>query len=73
MSLIEDFKKQVKVKVVKSENDGRVLLCGEPVQVGDDGKEFFVIPAHQAEYVKTTCPGWIVGEEFMPEVKAEKK
>lgn len=73
MGLIDDFKKQVKVKVTKNENDARVLLCGEAMQTGDDGKEFFIIPAHQAEYIKTTCPGWDVSDEFVPEVKAEKK
>lgn len=69
MSLIEDFKSQVKVKVTKRDSDGRVLLCGEPVQTDEDGKQFFIIPAHQAEYIKATCIGWDVSEEFVPEKK----
>lgn len=69
MGITAEFAKQVKVKVTKSENDGRVLLMGEPVQVGDDGKEFFIIPGHCASYVRDTCPGWNVSEEFLPEKK----
>lgn len=69
MGLSEEFAKTVKVKVTKNENDGRLLLKGEPVQMGDDGKEFFIIPAYFAKYIKDTCPGWDVSEEFVPEKK----
>lgn len=72
MSLINDFEKTVKVTVMKQEGDGRILLCGEPIQRTEDGKEFFIIPAHQAKYIRDTT-GYIVGEEFVPETIAIKK
>lgn len=68
MGVIAEFAKQVKVKVTKKEGDGRVLLCGEQMQVDEDGKEFFIIPAHQSEYIKNTT-GYDVSEEFVSEKK----
>lgn len=65
MGALKEFEKTLKVKVTKNFPDGRVILCGEPVQVDESGNEFFVIPQHQAEYIKTSCPGWTVSEEFV--------
>ncbi len=72
MNLAEEFAKTVKVKVTKGENDARVLLMGEPVQYDKSGKEFFIIPACFAQYIRETCPGWTVGDEFVPDM-GEKK
>jgi hypothetical protein len=56
----------VKVKVTKQEGDGRTVLCGEPLQIGEDGKEFFIIPAFQGKYIRETT-GYDVSDEFLPE------
>lgn len=72
MGAIEEYAAKCVVKVVKSDNDARTILCGEEVQVDKDGKQFFIIPAHQASYIKNTCPGWTVTDEFVFEDEKKK-
>lgn len=69
ISLSEGFVNKLKVKVFLKTPDDRLILCGEPKQKGGDGKEFFVIPAHQGKYIKDTIPHYEVGEEFVEEKK----
>lgn len=69
ISLSEGFVNKLKVKVFLKTPDDRSLLCGEPKQRGEDGREFFVIPAHQGKYIGDTIPHYEVGEEFVEEKK----
>lgn len=70
-SLTDEMLGKIKVKVYKKVPDDRTSLCGEPVQVDDKG-EYFVIPAHQAEYIKQIFKQYEVGEEFIPEESKKK-
>jgi hypothetical protein len=67
MGLAEKLANLVKVKVIKRREDTRTSLYGEPVQRDADGSEYFIIPAHMAEYTKQVHVGYEVGEEFIPE------
>lgn len=68
MSKIADkILNKVKVRVYKVTHDDRVSLCGEPVQTDKEGRQYFDIPAHQADYIKAVFPQYEVGDEFMPE------
>ena len=69
ISLSEDFIKRLKVKVYLKEPDARLYLCGEPKQHNQDGSSYFVIPAHQRQYIKDIMPHYIVGEEYLEEKK----
>lgn len=69
ISLSEGFVNKLKVKVFLKIPDGRLTLCGEPKQMGEDGREFFVIPAHQGKYIEDTIRHYEVGEEFIEEKK----
>ena len=72
ISLSEDFIKRLKVKVYLKEPDARLYLCGEPKQHNQDGSSYFVIPAHQRQYIKDIMPHYIVGEEYLEEKKSIK-
>lgn len=63
-TLTEKMLSKVKVKVYKRIPDDRTLLCGEPVQTDKRG-EFFVIPAHMADYVRAVFKQYDVDEEFI--------
>lgn len=44
---------KMKVKVTKKVKDDRKSLCGEPlIQKDDDDPGYFLIPAHQGDYIK---------------------
>lgn len=62
---------RMRVKVVKPADqlDDRLSLCGEPVQTDEDGNQYFVIPAHQAEYQMKLHPHYIFGEPYIEEEK----
>ena len=68
MSATQVAMSRIKVKVVKKERDDRTLLCGEEMQEKKNSRgkmeQFFIIPAHQGEYIKKTFPMYIVSEEF---------
>ena len=59
---------RIKVKVVKQGPDDRTTLCGEPMQEKKNTKgkmeQFFIIPAHQGEYIKRSFPMYDVSKEF---------
>jgi len=69
VSLSESFVNKLKVRVFLKTPDDRLTLCGEPKQTGEDGREFFVIPAHQGKYIRDTILHYEVGEEFVEEKK----
>ena len=56
-------------------SDDRASLCGEPMQkdLDQDGKErhFFVIPAHQADYINSAFRKYTVSEPYLPGVDNE--
>lgn len=60
-----------KVKVIANDVNGRNSLCGEPIQKGEDGTLFFIIPGHQADYVNKCFPNYKVSEPFIPGVDIE--
>ena len=65
--LTQEILNKVKVKVYKKTPDDRTSLCGEPVQSDENGREYFIIPSHQAEYISLVFRHYEVGEEFIPE------
>lgn len=71
-TLTDNISSRVKVKVVKTENDALKLLCGEYVQKDENGVEYFIIPAHQAQYVSEVFTKYKVGEEYLPDEELEK-
>lgn len=66
-SISEKFTSSLKVKVTKNESDSRNSLCGGKMQVDDEGNEYFIIPAHQAEYQSKIHPHYTFGPEFVPD------
>lgn len=63
---------RTKVKIYKPMDnpDDRVTLVGEKVQVDENGRQFFCIPVHQAEYQTTLHPHYqILGDAFVEEPK----
>lgn len=72
-TLTERMLDKIKVKVYKKVSDDRTLLCGEPVQTDKRG-EFFVIPAHMADYIRAVFKQYEIDEEFVDgEVKRDAK
>lgn len=63
MSLRDKFDSLIKVRINVPDTDTRNFLCGSPVQSDAEGR-FFVVPAHQADYIGTMFPGYEVGEEY---------
>lgn len=55
-------------KVTKRTPDDRARLCGEKVQSAPDGTQFFLIPAHQADYIKGIFSQYDVSDPYIPEV-----
>lgn len=69
---INAISNRTKVRVFKPEGnpDDRVSLCGNPVQRDSEGRQFFEIPAHQAEYQVSLHPHYtVIGEAFVDEPK----
>lgn len=64
-SISEAILAKVKVRVTKTVRDDRKTLCGEPVQFDQDGNQFFVVPGHQADYVKNLFPRYAISDEFI--------
>ncbi|GEM_PF-3213508 len=67
--IAESVLSKVKVRFYKKTEDDRTSLCGEPMQIDEKGREFFEIPAHQADYISKVFPHYEMGEEFIPEKK----
>lgn len=57
---------KVKVKVYKKVEDDRTSLCGEPLQIDEQGRKYFEIPAHQADYIASVFPHYEMGDEYIP-------
>lgn len=68
-SQLAEIANRTKVRVYKPADnpDDRVSLAGAPVQRDEDGRQFFEIPAHQAEYQAALHPHYEVGEAFVEE------
>lgn len=66
---IRGMQNRMKVKVYKPQDnlDDRSSLCGSPVQSDDEGNQFFIIPASQADYQSKLHPHYIFGEAFLDE------
>ena len=66
MSISDKIQARIKVAAYKPEKnpDNRTSLCGEPMQVDEDGREFFIIPGHCAEHHKKLFPSYEFSEEF---------
>ena len=73
MSISDSIAARIKVKVYKplKNPDDRLSLCGEPVQTDEEGRQFFIIPSHQAKYQKELHAHYEFGEEF--EIEEKKK
>lgn len=73
-NILDKLTSRAKVIVYKPEvgYDDRNTLCGEPMQsdMDEDGnpRQFFVIPAHQADYINKAFMSYIVTEPFIPGV-----
>lgn len=66
MSISDEIASRIKVKVKKplKNPDNRTDLCGEPFKMGDDGREFAIIPAHCAAHHAKLFPTYEFSEEF---------
>ena len=66
MSISDDMQARIKVVVKKplKNPDNRVSIMGEPFEIGEDGREFAVIPGHTVEYLKKTHPHYEFSEEY---------
>jgi hypothetical protein len=79
MSILQDqinkLGNKMKVKVTKPLDrlDDRASLCGEPVQHDDEGNQYFVIPAHAADYQSQLHPHYIFSEPFIEGLEEKKK
>lgn len=67
MASIEDkVNQRIKCRAYKNlENpDGRETLCSEPIQVDEDGRQFFEVPGHQREYLSKLLPSYEFSESY---------
>lgn len=66
MNISDKIAARIKVACYKPADnpDNRTSMCGEPMQIDEDGREFFVIPSHAAELHKKLFPTYEFGEEF---------
>ncbi len=71
--IAEKILAKAKVRVYKKTPDDRISLCGEEMQIDENGYAYFDIPAHQADYIKAVFPHYEVGEEYIPEEKVHAK
>ena len=76
---IDKLVDRFKVKVYREEDDGRTKLCGEEYIRPEDNRHdgdsmggYFIIPAHQADYINTMFAKYKVSEPFIPGVDTEK-
>lgn len=60
-----------KVKVIKTVEDDRNSLCGEPFKRDAAGRHVAVIPGHQADYINKCFPTYQVSEPYIPGVDLE--
>jgi hypothetical protein len=79
-SIADEYLSKIKIKVTRDKADGRRSLCGEPF---NENEQCFWIPAHQADYIKTAQPKYIVhaaesktnlpqGDPIVPKAKETK-
>lgn len=66
-TLMEQLSTSVKIKVTKPEPDALRSLYGEPVQIDEDGVEFFVVPAHLSQYTRDVFPKYVISKDFLPD------
>ena len=76
---IDKLVDRFKVKVYRLDDDSRTKLCGEPLtrmgskeHDGDEGGDYFIIPAHQADYINSMFPKYQISEPYIPGVDTEK-
>ena len=60
-----------KVKVIKSVDDGRNAICGEPIEPDGEGNQVAIIPGHQADYINKSFPAYKVSDPYIPGVDLE--
>lgn len=76
---MEKAQQRIKCRAYKSEEnpDGRESLCGEPIQIDENGREFFEIPGHQRDYLVKLLPSYEFSEAYdisdRPKEAAKKK
>jgi hypothetical protein len=68
---LADVSNRTKVRIYKPADnpDDRVSLAGAPVQRDEEGRQFFLVPAHQAEYQAKLHPHYEVGDVEVEETK----
>lgn len=67
MSSIEDkISARIKCRAYKNAEspDARESLCGEKVQMDEEGREYFEIPGHQREYLSKLMPSYTFSEAY---------
>jgi hypothetical protein len=72
---LDEISARTKVKIYKPEGnpDDRVSLCGSPVERDENGRQFFMIPAHQAAYQAELHPHYEVGEAVVEDAPKKVK
>lgn len=71
---LNEIQNRTKVKIMKPAGnpDDRVSLAGEPVQYDEDGRQFFMIPAHQAEYQSKLHPHYELGDATVEDAPTKR-
>lgn len=66
---------RMKIKAFKPADnpDDRLTLCGEPVMRDDEGRQYFIIPAHAADYQSKLHPHYEFGEPYIDGEEPKKK
>lgn len=66
MGISDSIQARIKVMVKKplKNPDNRTDLCGAAFQMGEDGREYAIIPAHCAKNHQALFPHYEFGEEF---------
>jgi hypothetical protein len=62
----EQMEARLKCKAYKNEEtpDDRRTLCGEPLKVDENGRQYFEIPDHQREYIAKMLTSYTVSESY---------
>lgn len=74
-SKINELTNRMKIRVYKPVDrlDDRLSLCGDKVQYDDEGRQFFIIPAHAADYQSKLHPHYEFGEPYIDGEELKKK
>lgn len=62
----EQMEARLKCKAYKNEEnpDDRRTLCGEPLKIDENGRQYFEIPDHQREYISKMLTSYTVSESY---------